>query len=84
MLAELYIHLGVLLAGMASFLSPCVLPLVPPYLGYLGGTTVARMGESGALSRASTGASSSARSASCWASRRCSSGSAPAPPRSAS
>jgi cytochrome c-type biogenesis protein len=23
-----------------SFLSPCVLPLVPPYLGYLGGTTI--------------------------------------------
>ena len=25
------------LAGLASFLSPCVLPLVPPYLAYLGG-----------------------------------------------
>lgn len=49
MLAEIYLHLGVLLAGMASFLSPCVLPLVPPYLGYLGGTTTARMGEAGAL-----------------------------------
>jgi cytochrome c-type biogenesis protein len=51
MLAEIYLHLGVLLAGMASFLSPCVLPLVPPYLGYLGGTTTARMGETGALDR---------------------------------
>ncbi|MFX7776402.1 cytochrome c biogenesis protein CcdA, partial [Acinetobacter baumannii] len=25
-----------LLAGLISFLSPCVLPLVPGYLGYLG------------------------------------------------
>ena len=27
------------LAGLVSFLSPCVLPLVPGYLGYLGGFT---------------------------------------------
>lgn len=27
-------------AGLLSFVSPCVLPLVPAYLGYLGGTTV--------------------------------------------
>lgn len=27
------------LAGLASFVSPCVLPLVPGYLGYLGSTT---------------------------------------------
>ena len=26
-----------LAAGLVSFLSPCVLPLVPGYLGYLGG-----------------------------------------------
>ena len=26
-------------AGLASFLSPCVLPLVPAYMGYLGGRT---------------------------------------------
>ena len=30
-----------LLAGMASFLSPCVLSLVPAYIGYLGGRAVA-------------------------------------------
>jgi cytochrome c-type biogenesis protein len=29
------------LAGLISFLSPCVLPLVPAYIGYLGGTAVA-------------------------------------------
>ena len=31
-----------LMAGMLSFLSPCVLPLVPVYLGYLSGTVVGR------------------------------------------
>lgn len=43
MLADLYLYLGVALAGLVSFLSPCVLPLVPPYLGYLGGTTIEQM-----------------------------------------
>jgi len=28
------------LAGLLSFASPCVLPLVPAYMGYLGGTAV--------------------------------------------
>src|SRR6056297_2109547 len=28
------------LGGVISFLSPCVLPLAPPYLAYLGGTTL--------------------------------------------
>jgi hypothetical protein len=28
-----------ILAGLLSFLSPCVLPLVPAYLGYLSGHT---------------------------------------------
>src|SRR5881409_2870573 len=28
------------LAGLISFLSPCVLPLVPPYLVYLTGATI--------------------------------------------
>jgi cytochrome c-type biogenesis protein len=32
-------YLGALIAGLLSFLSPCVLPLVPPYLCFLGGTT---------------------------------------------
>ncbi len=31
------------LAGLASFLSPCVLPLVPAYLGYLSGAVVGQV-----------------------------------------
>ena len=34
-----------LLAGMLSFLSPCVLPLVPPYLVYLAGTSLERFAD---------------------------------------
>lgn len=33
------------LAGMLSFLSPCVLALVPAYIGYLGGRSVTAAGE---------------------------------------
>ncbi|WP_417668644.1 cytochrome c biogenesis CcdA family protein [Roseibium sp.] len=31
---------GAVLAGLLSFVSPCVLPLVPPYLGYLAGVSL--------------------------------------------
>ena len=31
---------AVALAGLLSFLSPCVLPLVPPYLTFIAGTTI--------------------------------------------
>jgi cytochrome c-type biogenesis protein len=37
--------LAALLAGILSFLSPCVLPLVPPYLIYLAGTSLERLNE---------------------------------------
>jgi cytochrome c-type biogenesis protein len=32
-------YAGALLAGVLSFASPCVLPLIPAYLGFLGGVT---------------------------------------------
>ena len=34
-----------LIAGLVSFLSPCVLPLVPPYLVFLAGTSLERLAE---------------------------------------
>ncbi len=37
--------LAALLAGLISFLSPCVLPLVPPYLVYLAGTSLERLAD---------------------------------------
>src|SRR6516162_5942882 len=37
--------LAALVAGMLSFLSPCVLPLVPPYLVYLTGASLERLAE---------------------------------------
>ena len=45
-------YLAALFAGVLSFLSPCVLPLVPPYLCYLAGTTVEEMREEGENTRA--------------------------------
>jgi cytochrome c-type biogenesis protein len=35
-------------AGVLSFLSPCVLPLVPPYLTFIAGTTIEDIAEEGA------------------------------------
>lgn len=49
MFAESHLYPVVAFAGLVSFLSPCVLPLVAPYLGYLGGTTLDQIsGERGA------------------------------------
>lgn len=38
-------HAGAFGAGLLSFLSPCVLPLVPPYLCFLGGLTLDELAE---------------------------------------
>ncbi len=41
-----------LVAGVLSFLSPCVLPIVPPYLAYMGGISMGEMRAGGASARA--------------------------------
>ena len=41
-----------LIAGALSFLSPCVLPLVPPYLIYLTGTSLERFADAETRPRA--------------------------------
>lgn len=38
-------------AGLLSFLSPCVLPIVPPYLAYMGGVSVSELDETRAARR---------------------------------
>ena len=73
MLTQVYIHLGVALAGLVSFLSPCVLPLVPPYLGYLSGTTIEQMTARRRLDDQRLAARRAGLACcSCWASPRCS------------
>jgi len=38
-------YFAALIAGLVSFLSPCVLPLVPPYLVFLTGTSLERLSD---------------------------------------
>ncbi|PCH81440.1 MAG: cytochrome C biogenesis protein [Hyphomicrobiales bacterium] len=38
-------YTGALLAGLISFASPCVLPLVPPYLCFIAGVSVSELSE---------------------------------------
>jgi cytochrome c-type biogenesis protein len=38
---------GAFLAGLLSFVSPCVLPLVPPYLAFIGGVSIEELGPQG-------------------------------------
>ena len=45
-----------LTAGFLSFLSPCVLPIVPPYLAYMGGVSLNEMEGSQAARRKAVGA----------------------------
>jgi len=42
---------GAVLAGLLSFLSPCILPMVPFYLSYMGGLSVAELDSEGGLGR---------------------------------
>ena len=37
--------LGAFLGGLLSFASPCVLPLVPPYLCYIAGVSIEELGQ---------------------------------------
>ena len=53
-----------MLAGLVSFLSPCVLPLVPGYLGFIGGAVAPRQSavpaDAGVSSRTTEGAADAA------------------------
>jgi cytochrome c-type biogenesis protein len=46
--------IAALLAGVISFLSPCVLPLVPPYLVYLAGSSLERLADAKSMPQASS------------------------------
>jgi len=48
LVAALMIAFG---AGVLSFLSPCVLPIVPPYLAYMGGISMQELTQEGRASR---------------------------------
>ncbi|MEQ3726530.1 MAG: cytochrome c biogenesis protein CcdA [Tateyamaria sp.] len=45
-------YLGALLAGLLSFLSPCILPVVPFYLSYLAGVSMNQISAEAEISRA--------------------------------
>lgn len=48
-------YVGALTAGLLSFLSPCVLPIVPPYLAFIGGVSLDEMGAATARTTGSGG-----------------------------
>jgi len=47
-------YYGAFIAGMLSFLSPCILPLVPPYLCFLGGVSLKQLEDGAAVDRAAS------------------------------
>ncbi len=47
-------YYGAFIAGMLSFLSPCILPLVPPYLCFLGGVSLKQLEDGAAVERAAS------------------------------
>jgi len=50
--ASLLVAIMIALAGgILSFLSPCVLPIIPPYLAYMGGINMNQLTEGGVASR---------------------------------
>lgn len=57
------------LAGLVSFLSPCVLPLVPGYLGFLGGAMTPRSGRRMPVARAAASVGGSGATATAAPSR---------------
>jgi cytochrome c-type biogenesis protein len=48
-------YAGAFVAGLLSFLSPCVLPLVPPYLCFLGGITFDQLTDEAAAQSGTAG-----------------------------
>lgn len=44
-------YLGAALAGLLSFFSPCILPMVPFYLAYMGGLSIGELRGDGAIAR---------------------------------
>ena len=64
-------NVGILTAlagGLISFVSPCVLPLVPPYLCYIGGVSIEELGRRQSPANRRRAALSPQRSPSCSAS----------------
>jgi len=57
------------LAGIVSFLSPCVLPLVPAYVGYMGGRMTNMVAAAQTIPGSAPGAQRPARISGCtsWA-----------------
>ena len=47
-------YYGAFLAGLLSFLSPCILPIVPPYLCFLGGVSLEQLQDGEKADRAAT------------------------------